>query len=81
MLDFDEYLVDLLAAMVHLRIFEFTFDDEECPTKDFHQFIMDLSDRVPHLEYVSTPDLYHYYKRVGGKLVTCDQTELPRFEF
>jgi hypothetical protein len=71
MLDVDEHVVNLLAALVHLRIFEFEID-EECPIKDVHQFIMKLSDRAPHLKYVSMPHLKHHYKRVGGKLVICD---------
>jgi len=61
--------------MVHLRVFEF---DDECPLEDVHQFILKVSDRVPHLEYFSMT--YDHYKRVGGKFVTCDETERPRFE-
>ena len=79
MLDFDKYIVDLLAALVHLRIFEFKFGID-CPREDGHRFIMKASDRVPHLEYFSMPPLDHYYKRVGGKLVVCDLTEFPLFE-
>ena len=78
MLDFDEYIVDLLAAFVHLRIFEFEFDDDYL-INDGHQFIMKVSDRVPHLEYLSVSHLNHYYKRVGGELVICDRTEFPVF--
>jgi hypothetical protein len=37
--------------------------------------MMKVSDRVPHVEYFSIPPLDHYYKRVGGDLVICDQTE------
>jgi hypothetical protein len=77
MADFDEYIVDLLAALVHLRIFEF---DESCPIVDACQFIMEVSDRVPHLEYISIPSHHHHHKRVGGELVFCDSTERPRFE-
>jgi hypothetical protein len=75
--DFDEYFVGLLAALIHLRIFEF---DEQCPIVDVHSFIMEVSDRVPHLEYISMPSLNHHYKRVGGELVICDWKERPRFE-
>jgi hypothetical protein len=78
MLGVDEYFVNLLAGLVHLRIFEFKFDDD-FPTKDVLQFIMKVSDRVPHLEYLSMPHLDHYYKRVGGELVICDEMEHPRF--
>jgi hypothetical protein len=77
MLDVEEYIVNLLASLVHLRIFEI---DEECPIKDVHQFIMNVSDRVPHLEYFSMAHLIRHYKRIGGKLVICDGTEHPRFE-
>jgi hypothetical protein len=77
MLDLDEYIVNLLAALVHLRIFEI---DEDCPIKDVRQFIMNVSDRVPHLEYFHISHLICYCKRVGGELVICDGTEHPRFE-
>jgi hypothetical protein len=79
MLDFEEYIVNVLAGLVHLRICNFEIY-EEWPLKDVHQFIMNVSDRVPHLEYFSMPPLDHYYKRVGGELVICDQTECPMFE-
>jgi hypothetical protein len=73
--DVDKHMVDLLAGLVHLRILEF---DQDCPVEDVDQFIMEVSDRVPHLEYISMP-LYHNYKRVGGELVICGQMEHPRF--
>ena len=74
----DEYIVNLLAALVHLRIFSIHFS-RHCTIKDIHPFIMKVSDRVPHIEYFSMSHLdhYFYYKRVGGKLVICDQTECP----
>jgi hypothetical protein len=78
MLGVDEYIVNLLAAFVHLRIFTIEVS-EDCPIKDGHPFITTVSDRVPHLEYLSIPPLDHYYKRVGGELVVCDQTEFPLF--
>ena len=78
MLDVDEYIVNLLAVFVHLRIFEFKPDDN-CPIRDGHSFIMKASDRVPHLEYVSTPRLKRYYKRVSGEFVICDRTDFPFF--
>jgi hypothetical protein len=74
----DEYIVNLLAALVHLRICEYKSDDD-CPIKDGHRFIMEVSDRVPHLEYFSMPRLKCYYKRVGGELVICDLKEFPLF--
>jgi hypothetical protein len=78
MLDVDEYIVNLLAAFVHLRIFEFKPDDN-CPIRDGHSFIMKASDRVPHLEYLSMLHLNHYYKRVGGELLICDRPEWSSF--
>jgi hypothetical protein len=74
--DIEEYIVNLLAALVHLRIFAFEFEDD-CPLKDGLPFIAKAFDRAPHLEYFSMPYLDHNYKRVGGKLVICDQTEFP----
>ena len=79
MSDVDEYIVNLLAGLVHLRTFGFQID-EECPIKDVHQFVMKVSERAPHLEYFSMPYLDHHYKRVGGELVVCDETERPVFE-
>jgi hypothetical protein len=76
MLGVDGYIVNLLAAFVHLRIFSIHFS-KDCTIKNGHRFIMKVSDRVPHLEYFSMPPLNHYYKRVGGKLVICDRTECP----
>jgi hypothetical protein len=76
MLGVDEYFVNLLAALVHLRIFIIQLNDD-CPVKDAHPFILKVSDRAPHLEYFSIPPLNDYYKRVGGKLVVCDEEEFP----
>jgi hypothetical protein len=83
-LDVDEYFINLLAALVHLRFFTIQLDDNNCPiedapVKDAHPFILKVSDRAPHLEYFSIPLLDDYYKRVGGKLVVCDEEEFPSF--
>jgi hypothetical protein len=78
MLDFDEHIVNLLAGLVHLRICTFEVF-EEWPLKDVNEFITKVSDQVPHLEYFSIPPLNHYYKRVGGELVICDEMEHPSF--
>jgi hypothetical protein len=85
MLGLDEYIINLLAGLVHLRIFVFEFSGD-CLIKDVHQFIMKVSDRVPHLEYFhleyfSMPGFDPYYKRVDGELVICDEIEHPRFGF
>jgi hypothetical protein len=78
MLDDSEYFINLLAALVHLRIFTIQLDDD-CPVEDAHPFILKVSDRVHHLEYFSIPRPDNYYKRVGGKLVVCDKNEFPLF--
>ena len=72
MLGVDEYIVNLLATLVHLRIFTLLFS-KNCPITEGHPFIMEVSDRVPHLEYVFMPHLKLYYKRVGQELVVCDK--------
>ena len=80
MLDIDEYIVNLLAGLVHLRIFEFQINGSgECPIVEVQQFIRAVSDRVPHLEYLSMLHLNHYYKRVGGELLICDRPEWSSF--
>jgi hypothetical protein len=83
MLGVDEYFVNLLAALVHLRIFTIQFDDdfpvEDATVMDADPFILKVSDRAPHLEYFSIPLLDDYYKQVGGKLVVCDEEEFPLF--
>ena len=80
MLGVDEYFVNLLAALVHLRIFTIQLDPD-CLVKDAHPFILKVSDRAPHLEYFSIPLLNNYYKRVGGKLVVCDKNGFPSSGF
>ena len=79
MTDVDEYILNLLAALVHLRIFEFEAE-ADCSIKGDHLFIMKVSDRVPHIEYFSMPPVKHFYKRVGGELVICHWTEFPSFQ-
>jgi hypothetical protein len=73
MLEVDEYIINLLVAFVHLRIFAFELQDD-CPIKDGHTFIMKAFDRVPHLEYISMSHLDLYYKRAGRELVVCEST-------
>ena len=79
MMGVGEYFVNLLAALVHLRIFTIQLDPD-CPVEDAHPFILKVSDRVPHLEYFSIPFFDNYYKRVGGRLVVCDEKEFPLFK-
>jgi hypothetical protein len=79
MTDVDEYFVNLLASFVHLRIFKILFESYDCLIEDDRSFIMKVSDRVPHLEYLTMSPRDDYYKRVGGELVICDPTECPSF--
>jgi hypothetical protein len=80
MLDVDEYIINLLAAFTHLRVFAFEFN-EDCFIKDGRPFIMKAFDRAPHLEYISMSHLDLFYKRVGGGLIICDHTEWPLLIF
>ena len=77
MLDFDEYIVDLLAVLVSLRLLAFEVDDQFPPEDDL-AFITKASDRAPHLEYFA---MWHkkdrFWKRIGGQWVICDETEFP----
>jgi hypothetical protein len=75
MLDFDEHIGSLLAVLVSLRLFVFITDDK-CPMGDVLAFITKASDRAPHLEYFAmwqTND--HYWKRIDGQWVICDEKE------
>jgi hypothetical protein len=77
MLDFEEYIGNLLAALVSLRLFAFKYDGV-CPTEDVLASITKASDRAPHLEYFATMDAYdRYWQRIGGEWVICDETEFP----
>jgi hypothetical protein len=76
-LDFDEHIGSLLAVLVSLRLFVFDAH-AQCPVKDALAFITKVSDRAPRLEYFATwltED--HYWKRIGGEWVICDETEFP----
>ena len=64
-LDVDEYIVNLFAALVHLRIFTFDFTGDS-PIMNSHTFIMEISDRVPHLEYFSIPPLDRFINGLVG---------------
>jgi hypothetical protein len=80
MLDVEEYILNLLAGLVHLQVMNF-YIYKKSPIKDVQQFITKVSDRVPHLEYFSMPPIDHHYKRVGGELVICDEMERPMSEY
>jgi hypothetical protein len=78
MLDLKEYIGSLLAVLVSLRLFAFKADVLSCPTEDVLAFITKATARAPHLEYFAilyTDD--HYWKRIGGEWVICDETEFP----
>jgi hypothetical protein len=82
MMDFDEYIESLLAALVSLQVFEFSFPDiyeYENPIDDSLAFIAQVSDMAPHLKYFALPDVPEYCKRVGGEWVFCDETEYLLF--
>jgi hypothetical protein len=81
MLDFDDYVGNLLAALVSLRTFEIGFDDEDedCPIKDDLSFIQKVSDRAPHLEHFALDP--RCYKKVAGNWVTCGSPGIFRSHF
>ena len=79
MLDFDGHIVNLLAGLVYLRIFKLDIYDIDDEWPLWGQFIMKVSDRVPHLEYFYLRP--RPYKRIGGKSVECDETEHYSSEF
>ena len=75
MLDFDEHIGSLLAVLVSLRLFVFDTGDRR-PVEDVLAFITKTSDRAPHLEYFAVRETGdHYWKRIGGEWVICDETE------
>ena len=46
--------------------------------EDVLAFITEVSDRAPHLEYFAMLHTkYHYWNRIGGQWVICDETEFP----
>jgi hypothetical protein len=77
MLDFDEYIGNLLAVLVSLRLFAVKTDDL-CPLEDVFACFTKASDRAPHVEYFAMcHNKDHYWKRIGGQWVICDETEFP----
>src|SRR5277367_5915318 len=81
MLDFDEYVGSLLAVLVSLRLLAFRVYDMSRVENVFAS-ITNSPDRAPHLEYLAI--LYqgrHYWKRIGGEWVICDETEFPSLVF
>src|SRR5277367_3706408 len=77
MLDFDEYIGSLLAVLVSLRLFAFRVYGTS-RIGDVLAFITNAPDRAPHLEYLAMLHRgNHYWKRIGGEWVICDETEFP----
>jgi hypothetical protein len=80
----DEWLGNLLAALISLRVFTFMFtlDVHEAPPAHLlFPFVRTVTDRAPHLEYFSVSwgeDNYHW-KRVHGEWVTCNEAEFPKY--
>ena len=73
--DFGEYIGNLLAALVTLRVFTLTFGDRE--RDDDLPFVTQVSDRAIHLEYFTLEHvgMDRNYKRVRGEWVFCDEVE------
>ena len=79
MLDFNEYIGSLLAALVSLQVFEIDCEglcDYGSPTDDSLAFIAKVSDKAPHLKYFASLYFPDYCKRIDGEWVFCDSTEL-----
>jgi hypothetical protein len=76
MLNGDNYIGSLLAALVSLRLFAFR-PKVRRPTEDVLALITKASDRAPHLEYFAMTAKDSYWKRIGGEWVICDKTEFP----
>jgi hypothetical protein len=74
-----DYNKDLLATLVSLRVV--TISSHEIPnphTEKYLPYIMEVSDRAPHLEFFAIFEGKDYYaKRVCGKWVICDEAEFP----
>ena len=83
----DEWLGNLLAALISLRVLTFSF------VLSLHQvppvlwgyeqahllFVRKVTDQAPHLEYfaVSWDVNDYYWKRVKGEWVPCNRADFP----
>ena len=76
MLNGDNYIGSLLAALVSLRLFAFRPESWR-PTEDVLAFITKASDQAPHLECFAMSTEDHYWKRIGWEWVICNDTEYP----
>ena len=78
--DYTEWVKNLLAALVSLRVFksEFHFDGENPAFSDgYLPYIKEICDPAPKLEYIGVFDYdrFHCGKRVSGEWVLCDEAE------
>jgi hypothetical protein len=82
MLDLNEYVGSLLAALVSLQVFKIDCEglcDYDTPFDDSLAFIAKVSDKAPHLKYFASLYYPECCKRVGREWVFCDWTEFPSF--
>ena len=69
----------MIVALTSLRVF--AFEGTIKNWEDAISFIMKVSDRAPHLEYLAKIITEsRYWKRVDGKWVICDKAEFPSLE-
>jgi hypothetical protein len=82
----EEWLGNLLAALISLRVFKLNFSLDLHLAPDMfgskeahHRFVQNVTHRTPHLEYfaVSWDSDDYLWKRVHGEWVPCDIAELP----
>jgi hypothetical protein len=77
----DEWLGNLLAALISLRVYTLLFSDlyEALPAHLLFPLVRTVTDRAPHLEYfsVSCDGGDHYWKQVCGEWAPCNKAEFP----
>ena len=78
----DEWLGNLLAALISLRVYTFMFASDLYEAPPAHQLfplVRTVTDRAPHLEYfsISCDGEDHYWKRVYGEWAPCNSEEFP----
>jgi hypothetical protein len=83
----DEWLGNLLAALISLRVFSFDFTPDPSRVQPVSRgseqahllFARKVTDRAPHLEYfaVSWDGNDYRWKRVHGEWVPCNMAEFP----
>ena len=78
-MNYCKWLESLLIALVSLRIFTIVNVGSSRDAEVYFNFIVKISDGVPHLEYFTLLDHYQfrYWKRVGKEWVICDEAESP----